>query len=73
MSELELSKEYLPEGYEIIESEELTDLLREVNSLVMSIVNSPADTIIKGEIESKAYLIGHFPLVLNWYNRSHHD
>jgi len=43
----------------------MKDLLEEVRELVSLIVNSPPETPISGEIESRALYIGHHPFVMN--------
>jgi hypothetical protein len=45
--------------------EELKELLINVSGFCNLICNSPAETPIKGEIESKAFYIGHHPYLLN--------
>jgi hypothetical protein len=43
----------------------LENLLKEVSDLCELICNSSPDTTIKGEIESKAFMLGHHPAILN--------
>jgi hypothetical protein len=45
--------------------EDIKNLLKDVQDLCNTIVNSPSKTTIKGVIESKAFSLGHHPYILN--------
>lgn len=57
MEKITLQAKSVPEDYAYI--------LAEIKALCQLICNSPPETTIKGEIESRAFMLGHFPDVLN--------
>jgi hypothetical protein len=47
---------------------DLKDALEMAKNLCDTIVGSPPETAIRGDIESRAFELGHHPCILNLYN-----